>query len=154
MRNEGAVAARLLGDRHRQQRLAPLAQFGALGDVAEAVEVEVGAGIDGDEDATARLAQGLLARGIFLQAGEADGAGRLGAGHGCRRTMSFTAAQISSVETRITSSTQGAADAERLLADLAHGDAVGEQADLVELDAHAGRERLPSCSAHRPARRR
>ena len=56
--------------------------------------------------------------------------------------MSLIAAQISSFETRTISSTGRLHDRERQLADLAHGDAVGEDADAVERDAPAGRERL------------
>ena len=56
--------------------------------------------------------------------------------------MSLMAAQISSFVTRTTSSTVSLRDRERPLAHLAHGHAVGEDADVVERDAAAGRERL------------
>ncbi len=46
---EALERAALLGDRHREQRLALLAELGALGDEAQAVEVHVGAAGDGDE---------------------------------------------------------------------------------------------------------
>ena len=77
---------------------------------------------------------------ILLQAGEADGAGGLGDGAGVledvldRRTDLVGADGDHLVE-------QLAAQAEGLLAGLAHGDPIGEQPDLVEDDALAGRER-------------
>ncbi len=43
---EGLEAAWPLGDGHGDDRLALLAQLGALGHVAQAVEVDVGAGVD------------------------------------------------------------------------------------------------------------
>ena len=55
---------------------------------------------------------------------------------------SLIAAQISSFETRTISSTVCADDRKRQLADLAHRDAVGEDADVIERDAPAGGERL------------
>ena len=48
---------------------------------------------------------------------------------------------MASVSTRTISSTYRADEAERLLADLLHRDAVGEQPDVRELDAAARRER-------------
>ena len=56
--------------------------------------------------------------------------------------MSLIAAQISSFETRTISSTRRLDDRERELADLAHRDAVGEDADAIEHDAAPGGERL------------
>ena len=56
--------------------------------------------------------------------------------------MSLIAAQISSFDTRTISSTGRLDDRERQLADLAHGHAVGEDADAVERDAAPGGERL------------
>ena len=41
--NEGAIAAGALGDFNAEQRLGPLADFGALGNVAQAVEIDIGA---------------------------------------------------------------------------------------------------------------
>jgi hypothetical protein len=49
--------------------------------------------------------------------------------------MSLIAAQISSFDTRTISSTVACDDRERELADLAHRDAVREDADAIELDA-------------------
>ena len=43
---EAQEAAGLLGDHHREQRLALAAEVGALGDVSQAVEVHVGAAVD------------------------------------------------------------------------------------------------------------
>lgn len=44
---ERLEAAGLLGDGHGDDRFAAFTQFGALGDVAQAVEVDVGTGVDG-----------------------------------------------------------------------------------------------------------
>ena len=64
-RAELAEAARALRNRHREDRLARLAQFGALGDEAQAVEIHVRAAGDGDERPVThavRLAPALDAR--------------------------------------------------------------------------------------------
>src|SRR5580765_6601425 len=85
-------AAALLGDRHREQCLALLADLGALGDEAQAVEVHVGAAGDRDEGlALAALRLHVLldrrdaerARGFEHAAGVLEhvldrGAGRVG----------------------------------------------------------------------------
>ena len=55
---------------------------------------------------------------------------------------SLIAAQISSFDTRTISSTVACTIGKVMLADLAHRDAVGEDADAVERDAAARRERL------------
>src|SRR5690606_29167331 len=71
-------AALLLGDLHRQQHLAAGAQVGTLGDVAQAVEVDVGATVDRYH----ALAVPVLARDELLHAGHTQRTGRLG--HGAR----------------------------------------------------------------------
>ena len=133
-----AVAARLLGDGHRQQRLAPLADLGPLGNMAQPVEVQVGAAIDGDK--TAGLEPVPL--GMLLQAGEAEAP----AGSAMARVsskMSLIAAQISSVSTVRPRRAVRWHRAESLHAGLAHGHAIGEQPDLVEHHALAGGDRRP-----------
>src|SRR5262249_35665214 len=71
-----AEAARALRDRDREDPLALLAELGALGDVAEAVEVDVGAAHDRDERALGVSAR--LARDPFLHPRHRQRAGRLG----------------------------------------------------------------------------
>ena len=72
--------------------------------------------------------------------------------------MSLIAAQISSLLTRMISSTRRLHDRERVLADLLHRHAVGEQPDVVQPHAAPGRERLRHrvgihrLDADRPAR--
>ena len=55
---------------------------------------------------------------------------------------SLMAAQISSFVTRTTSSTVSCASAKVMRAHLAHGHAVGEDADVIERHALAGGQRL------------
>ena len=68
--------------------------------------------------------------------------------------MSLIAAQISSFDTRTISSTVALDDREGELADFAHGDAVGEDADAIERDAAAGRRAIDTSRRPRTARRR
>ena len=131
-----AIAARFLGDGHRQQRLALLADLGPLGDMAQPVEVQVGAAVDRDEAAVLELAP----LGILLQAGEADGAGRLGDGAGVVEDVLDRGADLVGIDGDDLVE-QLAAQAEGLRAGLAHGHAVGEQADLIEHHALAGGDR-------------
>ena len=53
-RAELAEAARPLGNRHREDRLARFAELGPFGDEAQAVEIHVGAAGDRDESAALR----------------------------------------------------------------------------------------------------
>ena len=59
------VGARLLRQRHRQHRFAPLADFGPFGDKAQTVEIHVGAGRNGDQG----LVLQLVLADIFLGTG-------------------------------------------------------------------------------------
>src|SRR5213076_394631 len=70
---ETAEAAGTLGDRHSQDGLAPLADFSALGDEAQAVEVHVGAAGDRDEG----LALDLVLVDVLLDGGHAERASGL-----------------------------------------------------------------------------
>src|SRR6185312_13274281 len=63
---EAAEAAALFGDGHGEHRLALLAEFGAFGDEAEAIEIHVGAGDDRHQRAIART----LGCDVLLEAGE------------------------------------------------------------------------------------
>ena len=70
---EALERAALLGDRHREQRLALLAELGALGDEAQAVEVHVRAAGDGHQ----RLPLELVRLDVLLDRRHAQRAGRL-----------------------------------------------------------------------------
>ena len=133
---EAPEAAALLGDRHREQGLALLADLGPLGDEAQAVEVHVGAA--GDRDV------GLAVRRVRATYCLMAATPSAPAGSRMLRVSSKTslmAAQTASVSTTIEVVDQLARQAERLLADQLDGGAVGEQADVGELDALAGVDR-------------
>ena len=135
--DELAVAARFLGDGHSQQRFAPLPNLGPLRNVAKPVEVHVCAAVDRDQPTPLQL----FANRILLQPREADGA----RGSGMARVsskMSFTAAQISSVSTVMTSSRSRGTD-EKSRSCLPHRDPIGEQADMIEPHAFTGRDGCP-----------
>ena len=125
--------ARRLGNRHRQDGFALFAHLGAFGDKTQAVEVHVGARGNCDQ----RPALRLVALDVFLDAGNGE----------CARRLQDRARVLEHILDR------GAdgigvdqyhfinvlpAEAEGLFADQLDGGAVGEQADLVELDALAG----------------
>src|SRR5829696_5312504 len=61
------VAARPLRDGDGEQRFASFADFGALGDMTQAIEVEICAAVDRDKPSAAQV----LALGVPLQPGEA-----------------------------------------------------------------------------------
>ena len=92
---EAQEAARLLGNRHGQQRLALPADLGALGDVAQAVEVHVGAAVDRRPGACPR--QPSRATYFFSPATASAPAGSTI--ERVSSKMSWIAAQISSVLT-------------------------------------------------------
>ena len=137
-RAELAEGAGPLRDRHAEQRLARLAELGALGDEAQAIEVHVGAAQHGDEPAS----PGRPVRSTHARRPATASAPAGSITDRVSSKTSLIAAQISSFETRTISSTGRLDDREGQLADLAHGDAVGEDADVVEHDAAAGGERL------------
>ena len=127
-----------LGDRDAEQGLARLADFGALGDEAQPIEVHVRAAQHRDEPSR---------RVVPVRSTHARTPATASAPAGSMidrvsSKMSLIAAQISSFDTRTISSTVVLDDRKRELADLAHGDAVGEDADAIERDAAAGGERL------------
>ena len=112
-----------------------LADLGPLGDMAQPVEIHVGAAVDRDQRAGALR----FAHRIGLEAREADRARRLGDGAGILEDVLHRRADLVGrdgddfVE-------QFAAEPERLLAGLPHRDAVGEEPDLIEHDALARRD--------------
>ena len=121
---EGLEATRLFGDGHGDDRFALLAQLGALSNVAQAVEVDVGAGIDTHQ----HFAVGALTLDVLLDPGHGQRAGRLGDRTGivvdvldCR--TDFVGADGDHFIDVIL------ADIEGVLADLRHCHAVGEQPD-------------------------
>ncbi len=127
---ELAEAARLLVDGHGQHGLALLAQFGALGDMAQPVEVHIGAGHHRHQG----LAGECALSDIFLQARHGHGAGRLGDGARVVEHVLHSGADLVGGDGHHLVH-QLAQEAEGLLADLGHGHAIGEQAHLGEQHA-------------------
>ena len=133
---ERAEAARPLRNRHREDRLAPLAQLGALGDEAQPVEVHVGAAGDRDERAVLRA----MALDPCLDAGDRQRAGRLeDRARVLEHVLQRGARGVGVDQHHFVD--EFARDSERLRADLLHRDAVGEEADVRELDAASRGER-------------
>ncbi len=129
-RHEALVRARPLGQRHGEDGLALLAHLGALGDEAQAVEVGVGAAGDGDE----LLVADLLARHVRLGAGDGDRARRLeDRARVLEDVLDRGADRVGVDQDHLVD--QFARDAEGLLADLLHRDAVGKEAHVVERHA-------------------
>ncbi len=130
---EGPLA---LGDGHRQHALALLANLAALGDVAQAMEVDVGAGQNGRHPATLHL----LPLAVGLEAGQGQGSRRLGDG----------AAVVEDVFQRGADLVVGdghhliqilVAEAKGLLTDALDRHPVGKQRDSLQIDRLAGRQR-------------
>src|SRR5690606_20507278 len=74
--DEGPVAAGPLGDGYGKQRFGAFADLGPFGHVAEAVEIDVGPRVDGDQRAFGSSAGFHFA----AQTRQRQGAGRLGDG--------------------------------------------------------------------------
>ncbi len=130
---EGPLA---LGDGHRQHALALLANLAALRHVAQAVEVDVGAGENGRHPPPFDL----LPLAVGLEARQRQGARRLGDG----------AAVVEDVFQRGTDLVVGdchhlvqilVAQAEGLLADALDRHPVSKQRDPIQIDRLAGRQR-------------
>ena len=120
---EFAEASRPLGDRHREHRLALLAQLRALGDEAQPVEVHVGAA--GDRDVRAVLRP--VPRDPRLHAGDRERAGRLeDRARVLEDVLERRADRVGVDENDLVDVLPD--EAKRLLAHLLHRDAVGEQA--------------------------
>ena len=134
---EVAIGAGPLRDRHREQRLALLAELGALGDEAQPIEVHVGAAEDRDQVLVVAPVGGHPA----LEAGQRERAGRLH--HAARVVEDVLDGGAHLVVRDAHDLVDGELrDLERVHADGAHRDAVGEDADVVERDAPAGLQRL------------
>src|SRR6266540_3635905 len=135
-RAELAEAAGPLGDRHREDRLALLADLGALGDEAQPVEVHVRAACDRRVRAPARA----MALDPCLDAGDRERARRLEdrarvLEHVLQRRARGVGVDANDFIDVL------ACEAKRLLADLLHRDAVGEKPDVRELHAPPRLER-------------
>src|SRR3546814_13235492 len=129
-------AARLLGDGDGDDRLALLAQLGALGDVAQAVEIDVGAGVDAHQ----HLAADAFALDVFLDPGHGQRTCRLGDRAGIVVDILDRRADLVG--------TDGdhfvdmiLAELEGVLTDLRHRHAVGAQPDLPQTPAPAPPEK-------------
>jgi hypothetical protein len=135
-RAEFAEAAGALGNRDGEDRFALLAQLGALGDEAQAIEIHVRARRDRNVIAVARP----MAIDKDLEPGDRQCAGRLeNRARVLEDVLERRAAGVGvDADDLVDVSLR---EAERLLADLLHGDAVGKQADVRQDDASAGVER-------------
>ena len=148
-RAELAEAAGPLRDRDGEDRLALLAQLGALGDEAQAVEVHVGAAGDRDE----RAVRDPMALAPRLDARDRERARRLeDRARVLEHVLDRRARGVGVDQHDVVD--QLAADPERLLADLLHRDAVGEQADVRELRPGGPRRASAPSRRSRPAARR
>ncbi|MCY1175150.1 hypothetical protein D9M73_153740 [compost metagenome] len=122
---ERLEAARLLGDGNGNDGFAAFTQLGTLGNMAQAVEVDVGTGVDGYQG----LAVNAFELDVLLDPGHAQCAGRFGdrAGivvdilDGCTDFVSADGDHFIDI---------GLADVKGVLADLRYGHTVGEQPDL------------------------
>ncbi len=126
-------AARLFRDLHGQQRFALRAEIGALGDVAQAIEVHVRAAVDADDT----LALHALARDPLLHARDRERARRLDDGacvfeHVLDRRADLVCIDEQDLVDEL------ATQLERLFADALHRHAIREDADALERDALAG----------------
>ena len=121
----------------RQQRFALRPDVGALGDIAQTVEVHVRTGIDRDE----RARSARFARRVLLDARHRQGAGGLRDGaRVLEDVLNCGANLIGGHEQDLIDVLLG--EAESLLADAAHRDAVGEDADAIQRHAPAGTQRF------------
>ena len=137
-RAELAERAGPLGNGDGEQRFARFAELGALGDEAQAIEVHVRAAQHRDEPLVAHAVRAPPTSSVPPRASAPAGSITVRVSS----KMSLMAAQTSSLVTRTISLDRLLHDRERPLADFAHRDAVGENADVIELDAAARGERL------------
>ncbi|KKY54547.1 hypothetical protein AAY86_00005, partial [Pseudomonas amygdali pv. tabaci str. ATCC 11528] len=129
-------AARLLGNGHGDDCFAAFAQLGALGNVTQTVEVDVGSGVDGHQCLTADAA--LL--DVFLDPGNTQRARRLGDRAGVvvdvlDRRADFIGADGDHLIDIMTAHFKG------VMADLRHRHAIGKQPDLAQHHALPGGHR-------------
>jgi len=129
---EGLEAARRLGNGHREHGFALFTQFGALGDVAQAVEVHVCARGHRDQ----RLALQLVAGNRGLHPGNRQGAGRFQNRTGVlehildRRADGIVVDADDFIDVQLR-------QPEGFLADFFHRHAVGKNAHARQRDARA-----------------
>src|SRR3569623_2535773 len=112
---------------HREDGLVALADLGALRDVTQAIEVHVGAAVDGHEV----LALYLRALDVALHARDRQRAGRLGDGARVVEDVFDGGADLVGADQYHLVHAL-ARNAKRLFADLPHGHAVGEDAHLIQ----------------------
>ena len=127
-----AEAAGPLGDSDREDRLAFFTDLGALGDVAQPVEIHIGAADDGGEGSTL----GPLSIDVFFQTRHRQGPGGLGDGAGVIEDIldggaDFIGGDGNHLVQGLTQHPEG------FLAHLGHRRAIGKQAHLLELDPPA-----------------
>ena len=133
--DQGAEGAHLFGDVHGDEGLALGAYFGAVGDVAQAVEVHVGAGDDGDQG----LVLQAVLPGVGAQASQGERAGWLGHDAGVLEdVLDGTADLVGAHEDDVVQAL--AAELEGEVAHALDGHAVGEEAHVAHLDRTAGRD--------------
>ena len=135
-RHEFLVAAGFLGQRHGQHGLPLLADFGALGDEAQTIEIHVGTGGDCHQ----RLVLQLVTLGVFLGASHRQRTSRLKDGARVlenildRRTDGVGIDQHHFIDILL-------CETEGFLAHCFHRGAIGKEADLREFHALAGLQR-------------
>src|SRR3569623_1457978 len=124
---ERAKAAGPFRYRHREDGRVALADLGALRDMAQAIEVHVGAAVDGHEV----LALYPRALDVALHARDRQRAGRLGDGARVVEDVFDGGADLVGADQYHLVHAL-ARNAKRLFADLPHGHAVGEDAHLIQ----------------------
>jgi hypothetical protein len=138
--NEAPIASALLRNADGEQDFARLANFGSFGDMAQTIEVHVGARVDCDQAPRASRT-GL---GVGLKAGERQSACRLS--HNANILENILDRRAYCVRIRDQNIIeQLSAKSEGFLAGLSDCDAIGEQADTVEHNAFASVD----CRLHR-----
>ena len=131
--DEFEEAAAFFGDGNGENAFVAFAQFAAFGNVAQAVEIHVGAAGDGDKG----LVLDAVAGGIGFQAGKGERAGGFGDAAGVVENVFDGAADGVGVDGDDVVQ-EVAAEAEGFFADDFDGGTVGEESDIFEADDFSG----------------
>ena len=124
---KGAETAGAFRNSHRQDRFITFTQLGALGDVAQAVEIHIGTAVDGYQ----ALIADAFPLHVALKSGDAQCTGRFGNGAGIVEDILDRGTDLIGVDQdHLIHALSG--DAERLFTDLPHRDTIGEYAHLIQ----------------------